>query len=337
MISNPLFGRHDRAIQLLASLVLALAWISPAGADPLDRRQLPGGAAWFVHLDVDAAKASTLGQGVRDGWLKQPDVAKAIDKARTTTGVDLTREIQSITLYGLSFSPDQTVVIVRGKINREHLESVIKELSGYHRETIGGHDIRYWSERHADGGNSAATKAGAFFGTDTIVISPTVATLVTALDVLEGKAAALDDASPLAIAIPPGTIVVAAVTGLADAKAITIQSPILRKCESGWVLAGEQNGKVFLHGRVLTRAAETASQMKTLIEGVKAMAQLQGNPNLEPLFKPLEVVVEGNAVDVQWGFSSRELVKIIQQAQDAKGLAAPSTSSGQAPQPGKDP
>ena len=216
VISYPTF----RIFRFLAGLSLVLALALTLRADPLDRRRLPAGATWFIHLDVDAAKASTLGQSLRDEWLKQPPVADAISKARAATGMDPMREIQSVTLYGLAFSPDQTVLIVHGNVNRPHLELLLKALPDYHAETAGGHEVYSWTERKPESGDSTCTRSGAFYGTDKIVISPSTAALVTALEVLDGKSPALGADSQLLALAPEGTIVQAAVTGLADAKSL---------------------------------------------------------------------------------------------------------------------
>jgi hypothetical protein len=315
----------SRLVRLLAGLSLVLAFALTLRADPLDRRQLPAGATWFIHLDVDAAKASTFGQSLRDEWLKQPPIADAISKARVATGMDPTREIQSLTLYGLAFSPEQTVVIVRGAVNRPHLQLLLKTLPDYHAEMVGNHQVYSWTEHKPESGDSTCSRSGTFYGTDRIVISPSTAALVTALEVMDGKSPALGEDAQLAGVAPAGTIIQAAVTGLADAKMLPIQSPILRECKSGSVALGEREGTIFLRGRVVTNAAARAAQMKALIQGAQAMAQLNNaqNPTLAALLEPVRATADGNVVAVEWEFSSKELVKMIREAQKPHKNPAP--------------
>src|SRR5665213_3190486 len=106
--------------------------------------------------------------------------------------------------------------------------------------------------------------------------------------------------SPLAGASIPGAVLEAGATGLADARDLPIRSPILRQCESGTLSIGEQEGEAFVRGQVLTGSEQTASQVRALIEGARAMAQLQASQRADAalLLSPLKVSSEGNTVKI---------------------------------------
>src|SRR5437588_7141105 len=104
-------------LRLHLFLVALIAASSPtsARADRLDLKQLPQKLAWVVHVDVEAAASSTVAQTLRESWLGRGQIHDAIEKVHKATGMDPTREIRSITVYGMAFAPEHVVVIVRGQ------------------------------------------------------------------------------------------------------------------------------------------------------------------------------------------------------------------------------
>ena len=308
-------------VRLLTPLLFLLAWLPAAlHAEPLDARQLPSAAVWFVHLDADAARESSLGRQLREQWLAQPANAKALEQARQAFGIDLTRDIHGVTVYGTTYAPDAGILILRGRVDRTHLDALLKTLPGYRNETVSGYSLYFWNEAAP---NRRHESIGAFFGNDTVVIAPDTQSIVTALQVLDGKSPALPGNSPLTVPPAAGTILQAAATGLAQAKGLPIQSPVIRQCESGSLAVGEQKGQVFVHGRVVTQSADTAAELRSLIEGAKAMGQLQASDNAElaRLLGALRVTANSASVDIDWEFSSGELIKMVQ-SQQAKKAAA---------------
>ena len=291
----------------LGMIVLAL----PLRAAPLDRRQLPAEVVWFFHLDAEAAHTTILGKGMRDAILAQPQAQRAIERVKETIGIDPIRDLSGITAYGVDFAPDESVLIVRGNVDRPRLLDLLAKAPGYRAETLEGHDIYTWSEP-----DNERTSSGAFFGQDTIVISRDIHAVVKALEVLEEKGPSLAADSPLlaSATVEPGVFVQAGAVGLADARNVPIHSPILRQCESGSITVGEQSGEVFVDAKVNARSAETASKMRLMIEGAKAMAQLQAGDesDLGRLLAPVSVTSVDRSVEIRWRYPSADLVKYVQ-------------------------
>ncbi|MDB5299543.1 MAG: hypothetical protein JWO87_1206 [Phycisphaerales bacterium] len=324
-------------MRILAQILLTICGLTPLlRATALDPRQLPGEACWFIHVDVDAANASTVGKSVRDAWLSRPEGHEAIEKAHEVIGIDPVRDVHGITVYGTSYAPDAGVVIVRGKVDRGKLLALIKNMPGYRVEAAGGREIYLWTEggRHNehDVDHPAKTSAGAFFGDDMVVIGPGPKPVAAALDVLENKSPGLAKDSPLAIPAAEGSVIQAAAAGLANAKNLPLNSPVLRQCDYGTLAVGEMNGEVFLHGKIVAKSADVASQIRALIEGAKAMAALQSNENFDAgrLLAPLKVAADDKTVTLDWTFAAAEFVKWIE-AEEAKRPAStpvPTTAQG---------
>ena len=194
---------------------------------------------------------------------------------------------------------------------------MLQKMAGYRTETLDGRAIYFWTEqnspRRIQADHSARTQAGAFSGSDAVVVANDEQAVMAALDVMEGKAPSLADSSRLAITSPMGTVICAAAVGIAEARTLPIQSPILRRCESGWLAIGEHDGGAFFHARVVTQSADTAVQIRTSVEGLRAIVQLQAAENADAarLLQPLKGSSDDKSVDVEWNFPSAELVKMI--------------------------
>jgi hypothetical protein len=286
-------------------------------AEPLDRRQLPPGTAWVVHFDVEAARSSSLVHAMYANWSNQPQVRQAIEKARAATGMDLTREIRSLTLYGLAYSPDQTVLIVRGKVDRPRLEELLKKIPGYRRETLEGYEVHFWTEV-AGRGAGKTSRAGAFVRDDTIAISPDAKTLIVALNVLEEKTASLSADSPLVMEAPEGAILQAAAVGFAEARNLPIQSPILRQCESGAISLGQRDETVIFHGKLVTRSPDVAAQLKIAVDAWRALAMrnVTNTPGAAllqstALLEALKLEQNDKTIEVDWRLPATKLAKIV--------------------------
>lgn len=322
-------------VRLLSLVLLSAA--GPLWGRPLDRHDVPSGAIWLIHIDVDAANASVLGKGIRELLLSRPETRLALDKARDAIGIDLTRDIQDVTIVGFTFAPGHGLLMVRGKVDRPRVLALIGKSNSFRVRAVEGHEIYSWIDpgppRRADpmtpDGEKLASPdgatsphatshgehwvSGAFSGQDRVILSPNADEVVISLRVLHGDAPALAEDSPLATVGPRGTILQAGVIGLADAPGLPIESPILRQCEAGSLFIGEDAGDSFFTARVTTRSSQTAQRIKEIVEGARAMAQLQADdaPQLVRLIEPLQVIVEGQIVTAHWAFASSQLLDII--------------------------
>ncbi|HZL36605.1 MAG TPA: hypothetical protein VFC78_14895 [Tepidisphaeraceae bacterium] len=308
-----------------SALFLLLAFVPLLRAEPLDRRDLPAQAKWFVHVDLEAANNSVLGHAMRVMWLTRPEARDAIARAQQAFGIDPTRDIRGFTVYGTHFAPDSGILIIHGKVNRGRLLALLEKLPDYRTQSTGARTLYYWRDKSRDPAKPGHASVGAFFGEDTVIVCQDPVPLLAALDVLDGKSAALPANSPLAGASIPGAVLEAGATGLADARDLPIRSPILRQCESGTLSIGEQEGEAFVRGQVLTGSEQTASQVRALIEGARAMAQLQASQSADAalLLSPLKVSSEGNTVKIEWHLPASQIIRMIHSRESRLAAAQP--------------
>ena len=117
---------------------------------------------------------------------------------------------------------------------------------------------------------------------------------------LDGKKPALE-AKGLLAHPPAGGTVVARATGIAEAK-LPAKCPLAKQIESVGLAMGEHEGQSFLRLRVATKTPEVAEQIKTIIEGGKALAQLRhmGDAAATKIIDQLKASVSDKTVTVEF-------------------------------------
>jgi hypothetical protein len=109
--------------------------------------------------------------------------------------------------------------------------------------------------------------------------------------------------------------VAASASGLSEAKDLSIHSPVLRQCDELLIEAGERDGRAFVHARLLTKSPDVAQQVRSLVDGLKALVQLQSaqDPGVARALAPMKVAAEGHAVRIDWEAPAAEVVKAVRE------------------------
>ena len=82
-------------MRILKSLIVALLLVLP-GLALAGIKELPGDTTWYLHVDFDAMRKAEAGSGVYD-WM----VDEVFDDLRDEAGVDLEKELSSLTGYSM--------------------------------------------------------------------------------------------------------------------------------------------------------------------------------------------------------------------------------------------
>ena len=106
---------------------------------------------------------------------------------------------------------------------------------------------------------------------------------------------------------PPERFLVARGINLSEAASLS-PSPVLKQSETLGVTAGENHGEVFLHGKITTKTPETAQQIKSVVEGGRAMALLHHGSDAESakMINKLTVTAADNLVTVEFQAPTEE-------------------------------
>ncbi len=277
-----------------ASAAVIAAWVavglgSSVLAGPVDFAQVGAEAGWLVHVDVDAVRnASLFEKAFRRLLAEHPQLDKQLDALSALLELDLRRDLHGITAYGRRFAQHEGVLLVHARFKAEAIRAKANWLPEHQLIRYSRFDIHTWID--AKGKPDERRVAAAFFRDDLVAFSPRMDDLKAALDVLAGAAAGLPGQSPLAAPVPEGTALLARAIRLSSAP-VPFKSPLVTQSEAFSLVVGESGGQVFAQAQLRMKTPEAARLVREIVEGICAMAVLQGSddPALADLLRRFEV------------------------------------------------
>lgn len=277
------------------ALALLVGSMAAAQAGPLDPKQIPEGAKWLAHLDVDAMRESLVVRKAYDlGMEKCPPMTHAFNVAQGLLGMDPRKDLHGISAYGPQPGKPEGILIIQVDLDQASLVEKAKTAPGYQAGKHGEYDLHSWN--HAKG-----RATGALVKPNLVVIGQNEAQVGQALDVLEGKAANAQAklGEALAKEVPAGAILLAWVEGLAESR--LPKSPILRQSEAFGLVVGEHQGQSFAKVGVVAKSPEIAARMQKVAEGLKATAELAAaeRPELKTIVESAKITLEDHVVKLE--------------------------------------
>lgn len=299
MLHRPFTVHNFAARRAVAGFImlLALATARPAAADPASLAAVPAGAVWMMHLDMDAARASTVVQRMHDRAVKMhPHLEGMLSMAKTMTGMDPRTDLDDITVYGLGTDKRAGIMLVRAKANRPLLEKMVEKAKDHVTMEHGGRTLHSWTHRGRKGGKGE-TVVGAFAADDRMVFARSADAVKMALDVLDGKSPAYRE-GPLSGGVKPGSILVARAAAI-DPKT---KCPVLRQGRGYRVAAGEHDGRSFYRARLDMNSASAADLAEDVVEGFDAVVRLRWADDAlaMKLVSGLETETSGDMCTISW-------------------------------------
>ena len=280
-------------------------------AKPLDERQVAADARWLLHVDLDALRESGASAFLVTQWLQARPIQNHLDGIREAIGLDVTKDLHGITLYGEKLVPDRGAVVARASLDPSRVMAFLARQSDYEKQEIGGHEVLSWVERR---GGEKHTVFGAMLGPEGMVFSRDVDDLAAALAVLDGKAASLADSeSPLKGPAPVGAVVLVRACGLSEAQ-LPLKSPILRLSEILSLAAGEEvDGAAFVEVRLTAASEKHVAEFHDVAVGLVALARLMRD-NDEDVLRLLDAVAirtEDRTVVARWSGQWIDVIKAV--------------------------
>lgn len=108
---------------MLKSLALvALMATSTAQVGSFSSSDLPADAQWYVHVNLDVMQSSSTGQVIF-----AESIGEAFEDIQRDVGIDLSGQIDSVTISGASLPPDQPAILLRGELSL-HTQTQIIDL-----------------------------------------------------------------------------------------------------------------------------------------------------------------------------------------------------------------
>ena len=299
---------------LWVTLALAIGLAPPLRAEPFAGKQVPADAKWLVHIDIDAIKTGKVARAIGAHWLRLPAGAEHLKRVGAVVGLDPAEDLRSITIYGGQYAEPAAVVVLRAKVDRERLMAFLRAGPGYRTHAYGEHELVEWTANR--GKENEHTVTGSFHGPMVIVFGRDPAEVKKALDVLDGRASGLGEHDPLSPAhTPPGTMIQARGVDLAEVE-LPFKSPLVRKSKLFSVAVGEHEGEAFAAATATTESAETAGQLRAVVEGLLAMAELEFDADEQAtrLLEAVEVSSSEKTVTVEFRGPPNEVSSLVEKA-----------------------
>lgn len=295
-----------RQLSLAAAAVsIALAG-GVAAAAPFEARLIPEQAQGVAHLDVEALRRTQLfaavgGQGAIDKVLKEApaDVRPLADA--------FIRSVRGVSFW---IDGDDSAVLLRVGDSRAVAQLLAKppaKISVKVTRSPGGYTIYAAGDKGDDPAQIAISG-------DTIVISKDVASVDRSLRVIEGKARGLAASSKLANGRRNGVFFLATLDdALLDHIQKKAQSKLLQLAIRSVDLdIGESAGVLTASARALMGTAEALQHAKGLLEGLRAVGALSGEPELKQLIDRVTMSTNGLTLEITAKLPVAQLAKMIE-------------------------
>ena len=285
----------------------ALALFAAVGqAAPLELKNVAADAKWVVHINVDAVRDSQIVKKAFETCPMLKDSGKHFDMIRDKVGIDLRKDLHGITLYGPDTDKTHGVAIVYSACNQKLLLDMVAKATDHKVTKHGAIEIHSWTDKH---GGKTHTAAGAFYKPYVMVFASCEKGVAVAIDVLDGKSPG-GPKGALAGAPPAGaTVIVRSCAIPQDARC-----PISKQIESFRIAMGENDGKSFYRATAVMKTPETATQVKSIIDGFKALGTLRfsNDADVMKLVNGLQTTVQDKTLRIRWEASTGDVWTVIE-------------------------
>ncbi|MEX0670237.1 MAG: hypothetical protein WD060_07260 [Pirellulales bacterium] len=294
--------------------VAALAWAAVAPAAPLDLASVPAKAQWVMHLDMDAARDSTV---MERAWQRavtmHPHAEQMMRMGAGMMGMDPRKDLRDITAYGLDTDKRNGAMIVRAKANRAMLEKMVEKAPGHETMEHREYKLHAWTHKGWKG-RGGEKVVGAFFRDDVMVFARTPDMVKAALDVLDGNAKSAAGDSPLGGRVRPGSILVAR----ASAVDPDTKCPVLRQGRAFRVAIGESAGQSFYRAKLEMKSDEAADQAEDVVEGMESLARLGWGDEAAAmkLVDGLTTETQGSTCMIAWNAPADDVWAVVEKMAD---------------------
>jgi hypothetical protein len=279
------------------------AGLSSAQAGPLNKQWVDGEAKWVVHMDVEAAMASSYGprlqqlyqvaiEGLGDG-----EPREVLRRA----GIDLMRDVKGATLYGMDSRGEEGVLVVHAAAGVDRLlEPLSEHLPGFERVADAAPMTFSWMEGKSR--RYGRIQPGPAEGERLIILARSIEEFRRNQTVLGDAAASMQGAieEPMARNPARGSMLFVMARGLnEDGKgAARGQAAMLSRLTSTLVFdMGESGMQSWAEVSLAARKEREADAMIQMMNGMIAMAQVTAHtePEYERYAAMLDAVSIGKA------------------------------------------
>ena len=297
-------------ITLASATLLAL----PLSAERLHPERLPADVAWVVHLDVERLLQSRLWGLFMEHREDLHIDMEGVDEVREQFGVDLLRDVRSVTLFGRSDEHEAVAMVLTNR-NVDQALQRLREQPGY--LTVEHEGIRLHSWAGDDDRILAYIEEQ---GDDRLVlVSEDLSELVGGIMAVRGERESLaPNGGKLASRPADGSIFyVAAAEGLPGLDRIEPASAIAGLVRGIKLDVGEAGGVLRANASVTTAQSEDANELSSIIQGGIALARMASRhadapPPVSNILAGLSTSRSGNEISATFQYDVEQLFAEMQ-------------------------
>ncbi len=296
--------------RFVVSLAMLAATAAVASAEPLDLGRVSAKAVWMMHVDMDAARESTVVKQMYERAIaKHPQLEGMMGMGAKMMGMDVRKDLHDMTVYGLDTDKKNAVMIVHADANRGFLEKMVEKARDHETMKHRDYTLHAWTQKGWKS-REGQKVVGAFYKDNVMIFARSADRVEMALDVLDGKQKSVDGDSPLAGRTRPGSILV----GRAKEIDPNTKCPVLKQGRSYRVAMGENEGKSFYRARLEMDSAEAAEQAEDVTEGLVALAKLGmgDEKDVMKLVDGLETKTDGTTCMIAWDADADDVWKVAE-------------------------
>lgn len=265
-----------------------------ATSQGVNLKQVPAGTKWLVDVDVRTMTDSETGRFFKENTpASSPHVAR-MKAFGAMTGIDFAKDVSTITVFGEDVGENGAVAILHGTWDIDKLSALLPLAKNFTAQKYGEHTVMSWEDR--------TPRFVCFVSTELAVFAANEERLRLALDTLDGRKPnlmaneAFADINP--VAKKPFVIMQAVgVNTLAKGQQ---QAAALQNTEALRLMITEAPAtkNVALDIELTSVSPDAADQMSRMLQGMQAMAQMQGanNPEMFDLANTFKIETKGKKV-----------------------------------------
>ena len=320
----------------VAASLACVSLASFASADGLRKEFVPANAKWLAHVDVEGirrSKTATSLSGRMDILALKHDAD--IDEFERELGIEIERDILSVTIYGTTDAVDHPVVVIHATSEIDRAMRRVETLPEHRRDAVAGHRVHRLA-RDGSGESGAWTMYVLADGDERhLVLADDDEELAHGIRLLEGKGKSLASVEGGALTATPreGSLVFVSIpSGFTKLAEIEATSAVVRLAKSATFDLSERRGELRATLTVSTDNVDDATKVAQVVQGAMALASLAASDGEAPsalrnLIGALTVDTRGSTVHVSFRYDAERLIEDLQSLEGADGDGVPSSSA----------
>ncbi len=296
---------------IVSAVVIGLC-VSMTFGGGVDLGDVGSSAVWAAHIDLAALRDSETGKSLMQGedWT---EFAAQMAVLKEIIGIDLSKDLNTATLYGSDYSAKENVAIIRGTIDMAKIKTVITLLKDYTSNEAGNSLVYTWTDE-----KKGKPVACAFHGSDTMVFAESIDVVSSSLAVLDSREASLSGTSKLRLPEAHKGAFMSFGAVEHDGR-IGQRKDAAMGAQFDWISlgVGEELGKIGLTLGLGAKTDESATQIEQIVNGLKALTLMSEDTDQQTrdTLTAAKITRSGKDLAVSITGNVEDIVKMIKDGQ----------------------